>query len=78
MKEYIDALLEIKEDLGEIKADIKDLNAKHVELQSYLKSDVKPVVDTYQKYNWLGNKFLWVMGLITLSGSVIAAIKNWR
>jgi len=77
MKDHMEVLLEIKEDIGEIKADLKDLRQDHQEIRDYLKTDVKPVVDTYQKYNWLGKKLIWVMGFVALSGSVIAAISRF-
>jgi len=78
MNEYMATLLSIKEAVGEIKADIKLLQQDHAELKTYLKTEVKPVIDTYQKVQWLGHKFVWSLGFITLSGSVYMVFQNWK
>lgn len=78
MNDYMTTLLSIKETVGEIKSDIKLLQQDHAELKQYLKTEVRPVVDTIQKVQWLGHKFIWALGFITLGSSVYAAIQSWK
>lgn len=77
MSEHVNILMEIKETLGEIKTDLKGLRNEQQTMRDYLRTDVKPVVETFENYKWLGNKIMWLMGFIVLSGSVALALTRF-
>lgn len=78
MNDYLSTLLSIKETVGEIRTDLKLLQQDNLEFKQYLHDEVKPAIATYQRVIWLGHKFVWSMGFITLSGAVYAAIEKWK
>lgn len=73
----LEILLSLKEDITAMKADVKDLKEKDAKFAEYLKSEVRPLVVSHSRINWLSNKtftilisFGSLMGVFSAAASI--------